>query len=156
MVETVKEIMRDNVFFIRENHNVKELLSLFIEKNISRVPVIGKNNTLAGIITDADIIRQIHEYRSVYEFMNFVVAVDAEALANTNITNLLDRPVKELMTKTIITVETDTSILQAAKIFSKKKFKEIPVVKDNKLVGILTRRDIIHYLVRNFLIKNES
>lgn len=152
-METVKEIMRDEVYIIREDQKIRDLLYLFIEKNISGAPVLGEDNKLTGIITDADILGQIHEYPSFLDFMTFVVAVDAEALADANITNMLDRPVKELMTKNVITVEEDTNIILAAKLFSKKKFKKIPVVKDNRLVGILTRSDMIHYIVHAFLEK---
>jgi CBS domain-containing protein len=85
--------------------------------------------------------------------MTYMVAIDCEGLADSNIEGLLERQIKELMTKHVVTVEADSSILKAAKIFSKKKFKKIPVVENDKLVGILTHRDMINYLVSSFLNK---
>jgi CBS domain-containing protein len=148
---TVGEIMETEVFSIGENDKIKDLLQLFVEKQISGAPVVGLNKKLVGIITDADILSQIREYPSFLDFMTFVVVVDTEALTDAKILQMLDRPVKELMVKSVTTVEKSTGLAAAAKLLSKKKYKKLPVVEDGKLTGIITRGDMVGYLVREFL-----
>jgi predicted transcriptional regulator len=153
MSKKVRDIMRHDVYTIKEDQKISDLLNFFVEKDISGAPVTGKDNTLTGIITPIDVFEQIHEYPSYIDAMTYMVAIDCEGLADSNIESLLERQIKELMTKHVVTVEADLSILKAAKIFSKKKFKKIPVVENDKLVGILTHRDMINYLVSSFLNK---
>lgn len=155
MSKRVRDIMRSNVYTIKEDQKISDLLNFFVENDISGAPVTGKDDTLTGIITPIDVFEQIHEYPSYIDAMTYMVAIDCEGLADSNIENLLSRPIKELMTKNVITVEADSSILKAAKIFSKKKFKKIPVIENNRLVGILTHRDMINYLVSSFLKKTD-
>lgn len=67
------------------------------------------------------------------------------------IKDLNDLNVMEIATKRVITVQFNEDIDQIAKILGNKKIKKVPVVKDKKLVGIISRGDIVRFIVKNFL-----
>lgn len=155
---TTKDLMRTDVYSIRKEAKISELLNLFVEKQVTGVPVVDENNMLVGIISDADILGQINESSSFIDFMSYmsymVVLEDDEENLSEKIRELLDLQVADLMTKKVLTVTADTCLTDVAKTLSKRKFKKLPVVEGQKLIGTITRGDVIRYLVRQFLNEN--
>ena len=149
---TVKDLMRNEVYSIHANTNVRDLLNLFVEKQITGAPVVKENNELVGIITDADVLGEIYDPPSLIDVMTYVAAFDTEALFLEEIHALLEKPVIDLMTKKVITVTEDTRLSKVAQIFSKRKFKKIPVVSEQKIIGVVSRGDVVRYLVQKFIL----
>lgn len=149
---TVKDVMRSEVYSIHANSNVRDLLNLFIEKQITGALVVNENNELAGIITDADVLGEIYDPPTLIDVMTFVAAFDTEAFFLEEIHELMDKPVNDLMTKKVITVTENTRISKVAQIFSRRKFKKVPVVNGQKIIGVVSRGDVVRYLVQKFLL----
>lgn len=152
---TVKDLMRENYYSIGEQEKVRDLLMLFIEKQVTGVPVVDKDQNLVGMISDADILKQIKQPPSFIDFMTYIVVLDSERVMTEQIVDMLDRPVSELMTEKVITVEENTDVATVAQILSKRKFKKLPVVRGQKIIGIVSRSDVIRRLVQEFLKKSE-
>lgn len=150
---TVKDLMRKDVYSIRAKGKVRELLNLFVEKQVSGVPVVKEDNTLAGIITDADILRELDDSPSFIDALTFIMVFDTRASLSEKIYDLLDTPVEKLMTKRVVTVTEDTGLSDVAQILSNRQFKKLPVLDGDKLIGVVSRGDVVNYLVREFLKK---
>ena len=153
---TVKEIMNRNVYSIRKDATIRELLNLFVDKNVTGVPVVDDKGLLVGMISDADILGQIHEPPSLIDFMTHVFVLDAELIFTGEIYNLLDKPVHTIMTRKLYTVTEDTSLTQVARTLSKHKFKKMPVLDGGKLIGVVNRGNVLSYLVKEFLQKEKT
>jgi len=110
----VKEIM-NKVVAIENNISLREAAKIMSNKNIGSL-VILKNDNIAGIITERDIV--------------------------DNASNL-DKKVSSFIKGKIITVDEDESLETAATIMSKNKIKRLPVTSKGKLVGIITSTDIL-------------
>jgi len=110
----VKEIM-NKVVAIENNISLREAAKIMSNKNIGSL-VILKNDNIAGIITERDIV--------------------------DNASNL-DKKVSSFIKGDIITIDEDESLETAATIMSKNKIKRLPVTKKGKLVGIITSTDIL-------------
>lgn len=149
---TAKDLMIKDFYSIEADTKVRDLLKLFVEKQVSGVPVVNKNNELAGIITESDILRGIHDPPSLIDVITYVAAFDSEAIISEEINALLNKPVNELMTRKVVTFRGDERLSIIARVFSRNKFKKIPVVSGQKLVGVVSRGDIMRYLVKNFII----
>jgi len=108
------DVMNPNVIYATLPNTRENVLELFKRYGISAVPVL-KDDKLVGIVTRKDILRKIDE--------------DQLAL---------------LMTPNPVTVQVDTSIQDIVKILATTPFRRLPVLKDDKLVGIITVRDIIN------------
>lgn len=116
---TIKDIMTKEVVTIETNKSVFEAAELMSSKGVGCVIVVIKGFPV-GIITERDIVRRI-------------VAKRASP----------DVRVTEVMTKTLITVSPDTSLKIAARLMSTNKIRRLPVLKDNKLVGIAVSSDFV-------------
>ncbi len=108
-----EDVMNKNVIYVELPGRRREVLEIFKKYGISAVPIV-KNGKIAGIITRKDILRKIDE--------------DQIAL---------------LMTPDPVTVRYDEPIEKVVEIFVSTPFRRLPVVKDDRLVGIITIRDLI-------------
>ena len=116
---TVKDIMTKEVVTIDPNKTVFEAAELMSSKGVGCVIVVIKAFPV-GIITERDIVRRIVAKR-----------------------RSPDVKITEVMTKTVITVDPDTSLKEAARTMSTNKIRRLPVLKSNKLVGIVVASDFV-------------
>ncbi|HSV49628.1 MAG TPA: CBS domain-containing protein [Candidatus Acidoferrales bacterium] len=116
---SVKDIMTKEVVTIEANKTVFEAAEIMTDKGLSCLIVVIKAFPV-GIITERDIVRRIVAKRAS-----------------------LDLKVTEVMSKTLITVEPETSLKEAARIMSTNKIRRLPVLKQNKLVGIVAASDFV-------------
>ena len=148
------EIMVDQVISVSENDSVKTVLRAFVEHRISGVPIINTNNEPAGYISDGDIMKYIG-YRDplvyFFDLTTYTSAwVETESFED-KIQDLKDLNVMAIATKRIITVQFNEEIDEVAKVLGSKKIKKVPVIKEKKLVGIISRGDIVRFVVKNHL-----
>jgi CBS domain-containing protein len=116
---SVKDIMTKDVITIGADKTVFEAAALMSEKSLGCLPILI-NGYPVGIITERDIVRRIVAKRAS-----------------------LDTKLVEVMTKSLITVDPDTSIKEAARLMSKNKIRRLPVLKNNQLVGIVVASDFV-------------
>lgn len=115
----VKDIMTKEVVTIEANKTVFEAAELMTQKGLGCLVVVIKGFPV-GILTERDIVRRIVAKRAP-----------------------LDQKITEVMTKTVITVEPETSLKEAARVMSTNKIHRLPVLKQNKLVGIVAASDFV-------------
>ncbi len=116
---SVKDIMTKDVVTIESNKTAFDAAKVMAEKELGCVIVVVQAFPV-GIITERDIVRRIVAKRASF-----------------------DTKVTDAMTKTLITVEPDTSLREAARIMSSNKIRRLPVLKQNKLVGIIVASDFV-------------
>ncbi|MDQ6644168.1 MAG: CBS domain-containing protein [Chloroflexota bacterium] len=120
-----RDIMTHKVCTIRPEASAQEAAQLLDEKRISGLPVVNENGNIIGIITEADIISK----------------VDREGLH-----------VSDIMSHEIISVSEETPVSEIALLFTQRKIKRVPVVQGDKLIGIVSRADIVHAVAQGHLI----
>ncbi len=116
---TVKDIMTKDVITIGADKTVFEAAALMSEKSLGCLPILI-NGYPVGIITERDIVRRIVAKRAP-----------------------LDTKLVEVMTKSLITVDPDTSLKEAARLMSKNKIRRLPVLKNSQLIGIVVASDFV-------------
>jgi len=127
---TAADYMVTNLITLRENMNVYFAIGLLLKNNISGAPVVDKNNNLIGILSEKDCLRIFADI----SYKNMPVSK----------TIILGRgTVEEFMTKSVSTVDSNTDLFQVAETFLQNNFRRIPVLKNNKLVGQISRRDVL-------------
>ena len=131
----VRELMTPNVITVAEDQTILEVRELMSTKNIRRVPVVDDIRRIRGIITDGDIGRSEPS--------------DATTLSKYEASYLLSRlKVRDVMTKTVITVNDTSEIEEVAYQLYRNKIGAVPVVDaDNKLCGIITDSDVFKAFV---------
>ncbi len=101
--------------------------------HIRHIPVVDGEN-LIGLLSISDLKR-----------ISFIDAYNKEGTVDTAIYNMLS--IKDLMIKNPITVASDATILEVSKLLASKEFHSLPVVDDDKLVGIITTTDLLHFFI---------
>jgi CBS domain-containing protein len=117
----VKAAMNRKMVTLNKNLNIGSAIKLMVRKNIGSVVVTGEaNNNPVGIVTERDILRSIAYRRTRHETTK----------------------IEEIMSKPLISIESDATLGDAAEMMIKKNIRRL-IVKDNsKYVGIITQRDL--------------
>ncbi len=118
----VKDIMTWHVVVIGVDHSILEAAQLMASHSVGCL-VIMDGETLVGIVTERDFVRR----------------VVAEKLS-------LNNRISEIMSKSVVTVDSDASIKEAAIKMANNKIRRLPVLEHNKLVGIIVAADIVRNL----------
>jgi len=125
----VGERMTKRPIIVNPDTPFDEALQLMRKEKIRRLPVVDKKGKLAGIVMEKDLL--------------YASPSPATSLSIYEIHYLLSKiKVRELMTKDVITVEEDTPLEEAARIMADNKIGGLPVMRDDKLVGIITETDL--------------
>ena len=116
----VKECMSDNVVWVTKDDTVYDVAKLMNENHIGSMPVCDENQNVIGIVTDRDIVlRTIAWDKDVHQ-----------------------TKVKDIITTDVIRTSRDTDVSWVAGIMAKNQIRRIPVVENEKLVGIISIGDL--------------
>lgn len=154
-MKLVKDYMNKEVIHFRPEDSIFTVAEKFYKNHISGAPVV-ENNEVVGVISETDIIK----------FMRISVPESSEATAEPHLLTLLlvglvkgrialkksleklaEIEVKDLMCKEVVSISPDQSVIDAATIMSKNKVNRLPVIDNNRLIGIITRADLIKALI---------
>jgi len=135
--------MTTDLITVTPDTSLVEARDLLREQNIKQVPVVNEENSLVGILTDRDIKQ--------------AWASPATTLSIYELTYVLQKlTVESVMIQDVITITPDATIERAAKILHDRKIGSLPVVEDNKLVGIITSTDLMEVLLDGLGVEEES
>lgn len=147
----VKDIMDPSPNIIRTSDTFEHLIRILDEIKYRSVFVVDKEDKLVGIITEGDIIKVlIPKYLSIDEFL--ISAMDENYFEKKCIENRT-LTITEFMTKTILSVHEDDTVIKAAALMVVNKIHTLPVVKDSKVVGIVHLINLIKHIM-NILTKD--
>ena len=133
----VSKIMTRNPVFTHPEISLTEARSLMDREHIGHIPVLNKNNELAGLITREDLLK--------------AGPSPATSLDMYEISYLLSKlTVDKAMVKNVITVQENEVIEEAARIMADRNIGCLPVMNGPVLVGIVTDTDIFHFFVNAF------
>ncbi|NLT95228.1 MAG: CBS domain-containing protein [Clostridia bacterium] len=157
MNKKVCEIMEKDVYACHTSATLGDVLKILVDKKVSGVPIIDDRRQVVGFISDGDIMKYIgRENPQTVDFATYMFTLYDEKPLDEKVKELLDLNVMHLATKKVISVADDWDIDKAACILGKKKIKKAPVLKDGKLVGIISRSQIIRYIAGLVLNKNSQ
>ena len=120
----VEDYMTKKLVTFNPEQSILEVMELFTKHNISGGPVLDDNGFLVGIISEADCMKQISESRYFNQ-------------------PILDKSVERYMTKNVESISPDISIFDAAGVFVKNNRRRLPVLKNDILVGQISRKDVV-------------
>ena len=116
----VRDVMTKNPKVVRRDTSVQEIVATMNKFDISSVVVVQEERPV-GIVTHKDIVSKIVQPR---------IPPDAVTA-------------REVMSSPIVSISEDASTEEAAKLMVRKRIKKLPVVRDDKLVGIITTMDLV-------------
>ncbi|WP_298903294.1 CBS domain-containing protein [uncultured Psychroserpens sp.] len=133
----ISTIMTKDIIALNLSDNLETAESLFKKNNIRHIPVIS-GEQIIGMLSYTDLLR-----------ISFADAIDAEEQdVDTVVYNMFT--LEQVMAKNLVSVNSHSTIKEVAEILAKREFHALPVVDNNKLVGIVTTTDLINFLIDQF------
>jgi len=121
----IRDFMTSNLFTFSPDLDITDAIHLLLEKGISGAPVVDKRGNIIGMLSERDCIK---------------VALSAGYYSQRG------GKVAEFMSREVKTVDVNASLLDVARMFLEAPFKRYPVMRDNLLVGQISRSDILKAL----------
>ncbi len=140
-----KDIMTTEVIAVKSQDLVEDVIKILMDKNISGVPVVDDDQHVIGIVTEGDLIYRSKKLKipTFFSILDGYVFLESTKTIEKQLKKMVAYRVEDVMTTEVITVEEDQTVEEVATIMTKEKINRVPVIKDNRLVGIISRRDII-------------
>jgi len=118
--------MNKNIPTIHLDTKVEKICSALMRTKISGLPVVDNKGKLAGFVSERDII------------------------ATVNSKNFLQKKVKDIMTKQVVFVEENASIDEVMSILAEKPYRHIPVTRNGKVVGMISRKKMVDKFLSHY------
>jgi len=139
------DVMVSNVITAGVNASIDEVATILLKNHISGAPVLGENGDLVGIVSEGDLLRRPEIGTTKRHSWWLELLSNNWALANEYIKSH-SRKVADVMTRDVITAKPDTPLGDVAAILERNRIKRVPIVEGGKLVGIISRANILQAL----------
>ena len=133
MERLVKTLAKRDCITINQKDSIQKASSVMSEKNIGCLPVVENNGQLVGIISERDIARKTSK---------------SDFSPNIEIENI--------MTKNVVTCDSNASAFDLLEVMSDKKIRHIPIVDNNKLLGIISIGDVVNRIIDRYKEENKN
>ena len=149
---TVADIMDPEPVTVSPDSTVEEVVRTLKEHGLPGVPVVNEANRCVGMITEADLVLAGEEgdlhIPHYVEIMGGVVFLEPLRGFEARLRKAVATRAAEMMTDDPVTIDVTASVRDAARIIADEGFNRLPVVEHGRLVGIVTRVDVLQALAR--------
>jgi CBS domain-containing protein len=142
------DVMTTDVITVDPDMTVQSLAALLAERGISGAPVVDPGGRLVGVISEGDLLHRTeigtarrHRARRRSWWLDHFASDLARDYVKSH-----GRTVKEIMSRDVVTVTEDTELAEVAALLEAKRIKRVPVMREGKVVGIISRANIVRAL----------
>ena len=141
------DVMVTDVITVGPEARVPEVAELLLRHRISAVPVVGGHGEILGIVSEGDLLNRpeaetMHRKSWWLEFLASRETMAADYVRSHS------QHVTDVMTRNVIAAPPDISVADLAALLEKHRIKRVPIVKDGKMIGIVSRANLLASLVR--------
>lgn len=142
---TARDIMTKEVVTVKLDTSIRDLAGIITTHHIGSIPVVDSEGNLVGIVTESDLIEQDKSFHipTVISLFDWVIYLESEKKFEKELKRMTARTVGDICAREVVTVTPATPVSEIADIMSGKKIHALPVVEEGKLVGIVSRIDLI-------------
>ncbi len=120
-----KDVMTKSAICVQKDTPIFEAIQIMVNNGITGVPVVNDDMTLVGILSEHDVLRLFHTYKQE-----------------------MNRTAGEFMTHPVVSFEEDENLLDICFCLRDSSIRRIPVTSDGKVVGIISRADILRCIMK--------
>jgi len=144
-----KNVMTKDVITVKPEEKVEKVAKVLVDNKISGIPVVDEHNHVVGIVTEKDLMIKAGELKVPFYVTLFdsIIFLENPIRFNNDIKKYTASQVKDVMTTKVISVEEDTPVSEVVAIMQKRQINRVPVLRHGKIIGIITRNDILKSLV---------
>lgn len=146
-----KDIMTWDVITVRPEEDVEKVAQLLLDNKISGVPVVDADHRIVGMITEKDLMIKATELKVPFYITLFdsIIFLENPIRLKNDLKKYGASQVKDAMTKRVQSVEEDTPVHEIAELMQKENINRVPVVRHGKVIGIVTRNDLLKSLIKS-------
>jgi CBS domain-containing protein len=136
------QIMTRNVITVRPDSSIVDAAKLMLERHVSGLPVLDKDGALVGIVSECDFLRrsEIDTQRKRPRWLQYLMSPGRAA---NEFVHQSGRKVEEIMARDPVTVTEDAQLEELVALMEKHDIKRLPVMQNDRLVGIVTRANLL-------------
>ncbi|HET6182917.1 MAG TPA: CBS domain-containing protein [Acetobacteraceae bacterium] len=149
------DVMSRTVIAINEDAPLSQAVRLMLDGRVSGMPVLDKEGRPVGVLTEGDLLRRA-ETGTAGDAPGWFASVFRPGRLAEDYIRTHGRRVGEVMTPKVITIDEDTPLAEIAQIMERQRIKRLPVVRDGKVVGIVSRADLLRPLAEKLRETEES
>jgi CBS domain-containing protein len=142
----VADVMTRNCITVAPDATVEEAVNIMLSRHISGLFVVDKEGVLAGVITEGDLLRrdELGTERDRPWWLRLLVSPARQA---EDFTRANGRYVRDVMTEDVLSVPQDAQLEQVVATMEKNRIKRLPVTADGRVVGVVSRADLLRALI---------
>ncbi|MFZ5790345.1 MAG: CBS domain-containing protein [Pseudomonadota bacterium] len=143
-----RDVMTREVVSVSPDMSARQVAELLLAKGISAVPVVDDNGAPIGMVSEGDLIGRAEAEREARRDWWLTLLAEGETLNPDFLASLRTggRSVREIMSAPVVTVGEETDVVEIARLLAAHRIKRVPVVRDGRIVGIVSRADLLHAL----------
>lgn len=147
----IRDIMETSVVTVGPDASVRELSQLLGERGVSGVPVVDGDDRVIGVVTEGDIIMQDAElhFPHYIQFLDGVIFLESVRRFAERFRKAFGAKVSDIMSREVWSVGPDAGVHEVATLMADEEVNRIPVVEDERIVGIVTRADVVGAIARS-------
>ncbi len=140
-----RDVMTKAVVTIKPETPIGEIAQLLLEKRISGVPVVDETGSVAGMVTEGDLLKSNAPDPEKRREWWLTLLAEGEALSKEFLATIRNnhRMAREIMSAPVVTVTEDTDIAEIGKLFTTLQIKRVPVTREGRITGIVARADLV-------------
>jgi CBS domain-containing protein len=149
-MQTVADIMTKEVVTVTRETTVRELAQIFETRHFGSLPIVDGSGCLTGIVTASDLIEQGRSLHipTVISIFDWVIPLEGERTLERELQKMTAQTAGEICSTDVVTVAPSDPVSTAADTMSDHKLHALPVVEGKKLVGMVSRIDIIRNIIK--------
>ena len=139
------DVMTAPAVVVAPDAPVEEIARLLLKRGISAVPVAGSDGRLEGIVSEGDLVRRVELGTELHPSWWLVAFANEDAIAH-DYAKSRGRRAADVMTREVVTVNEEAGLAEIAVLLERHRIKRVPVVRDQRVIGIVSRADLIRGL----------
>jgi CBS domain-containing protein len=142
-----RDVMTREVVSVASDTPRRKIAALLLEKRISAVPVVDSSGAPIGMVSEGDLTGRNEAEREARQDWWLTMLAEGEAVNPEFLASLNYPTARDMMSAPVISVHEETSLEEIAGILTEHRIKRVPVVRDGRIVGIVSRADLVRALV---------
>jgi CBS domain-containing protein len=142
-----RDVMTRDVVSVASDTPMRKIAALLVEKRISGVPVVDGSGAPIGMVSEGDLIGHSKAEREARQDWWLTTLAEGEAVNPEFLASLNYPSARDLMSAPVISIAEVTSLGEIAELRTTHRIKRVPVVCDGRIVGIVSRADLVRALV---------
>jgi len=145
------QVMTSGVVTVSPETRASQIAKLLLENHISAVPVVDAGGAPLGIVSEGDLLRRDEEGRTARRAWWLEMLAEGEQLSQEYLAQLRtkDQTAREIMSSPVVTVTETTDLAELVHLFHNYRIKRVPVLRDGRVVGIVSRVDLLRVFDAN-------